>query len=540
MVEYGEALKVMQGGDAGLLSTVIMAIAATFALMWLSENRSGVRTAIDRSADWALPVFLLFANPAIGLAAGIAAFLSKFISSFGVRQAILLGALLRAPLLNDSLWYDEAFTAQLVSLNPDQWLTAVMSDVHPPLFYFLLGLWRVEAGGDAFMLRLPSFFLSLLSIYLIYRLVIDLRMRERAAGIAALLVATLPASIYYGAEARAYALLVVLVLIGLIAVIERRSCVAGAVIAALCFTHNVGFVYALILAAGCILYWKDRRFWIAPIIGLGLGALWLPVLIQQAQFVSDGYWAHFSPGTPFWTLTKMTIGVVGESFDLLLVFPVVGITTVALWQLRHWLATKQGWIWLALVFGVPAAMVVLSLLWNPTYVFRHFLPSMMLLTVAWAYVLDRSRLAVQIVASTVTVAVLALYVYGAPAARPDYRAMISESCVGAESLYATSINGAFILLHNDSLSRPVITWRGALDNGRTVDPGSLANFGIASGDISNLSGQTVCVMQIDVPLAHQSERAYVDLLLLTNPSPQGIRYHLDTWNDIYFHLLEVL
>ncbi len=79
-------------------------------------------------------------------------------------------------------------------------------DIHPPGYYWLLGLWRILTGESEFALRALSAFASILTIAFTYAL--GKRLYGPLAGvIAALFVALNTFHIYYAQEARMYALL---------------------------------------------------------------------------------------------------------------------------------------------------------------------------------------------------------------------------------------------------------------------------------------------------------------------------------------------
>jgi len=79
-------------------------------------------------------------------------------------------------------------------------------DIHPPGYYWLLALWRQAAGETEMALRLLSALASVLSVAFTFAL--GRRLFGSEAGLAAaLLVALNSFSIYYGQEARMYALL---------------------------------------------------------------------------------------------------------------------------------------------------------------------------------------------------------------------------------------------------------------------------------------------------------------------------------------------
>jgi hypothetical protein len=86
------------------------------------------------------------------------------------------------------------------------------SDIHPPLYYYLLHLWLGPFGDSEFVLRFFSVVFGLLTVPLIYAL--GRRLLSTASGLlAALLLAFSPFYLWYSQEARMYTLVTFLCLL---------------------------------------------------------------------------------------------------------------------------------------------------------------------------------------------------------------------------------------------------------------------------------------------------------------------------------------
>jgi uncharacterized membrane protein len=124
---------------------------------------------------------------------------------------LMLAAILRFYHLgNRSFWLDEVFTAQSVRLRT---IRDVMDSVHaqpdqmPSLYLIVWGLRGL--GGAEWAVRLPSAIAGTLTVPTVYLLGKAL-FRPRVGLVGALLAAMLPFSIWYGQEARAYSLLMLM------------------------------------------------------------------------------------------------------------------------------------------------------------------------------------------------------------------------------------------------------------------------------------------------------------------------------------------
>ena len=116
----------------------------------------------------------------------------------------MTAALLRAPLLDRPVWFDEACMSDQRIGTTAQWLATLYVDIHPPLFVSWMHFWNGWFGDGAVTMRAPALLSGLLSVPLIWwvgsRLV-----GSRAACVAAALLALSPVHVWYCAEARLYA-----------------------------------------------------------------------------------------------------------------------------------------------------------------------------------------------------------------------------------------------------------------------------------------------------------------------------------------------
>ncbi len=120
---------------------------------------------------------------------------------------LLLAALVRFHHLGaPSLWNDEGSSYVQSLRSVGEIAENAARDIHPPGYYWLLAGWRLLGGTSEFTLRALSALASLLTVALGYA--VGVRLYGRWAGLlAAAFTALNSFSIYYGQEARMYALL---------------------------------------------------------------------------------------------------------------------------------------------------------------------------------------------------------------------------------------------------------------------------------------------------------------------------------------------
>jgi mannosyltransferase len=137
---------------------------------------------------------------------------------------VLVGAALRfATLGEQSFWFDEATTWQIVAHGLGHVLHQVpQTESTPPLYYVVLWCWsRVFGLSEAGLRSLSAVFgtATIVVMWAIGRRVAS----ERAGLMAALLTAANPFLIWYSQEARAYALLLLMSALSLLALVRALS-----------------------------------------------------------------------------------------------------------------------------------------------------------------------------------------------------------------------------------------------------------------------------------------------------------------------------
>ncbi len=136
-------------------------------------------------------------------------------ASWPLALILLLAAGLRFYHLDSSsLWSDEGNTWALLGRSFAQIGRDAAADIHPPGYYWLLKLWSMVWGSNAWGMRSFSAITGVLLVYVIYRLgrcledaVAPMAKTTQLALLAALLAAINPFQIYYSQEARMYQLL---------------------------------------------------------------------------------------------------------------------------------------------------------------------------------------------------------------------------------------------------------------------------------------------------------------------------------------------
>jgi 4-amino-4-deoxy-L-arabinose transferase-like glycosyltransferase len=322
----------------------------------------------------------------------------------------LLGGVLRFYRLDhQSLWMDEVLTV----LSSHTSLASVLFDPPvdpniPPLYYLLMS--ALQGLGDSeIALRMPSAVVGVLSIPLMYS--VARQWLGRTALLAALLLAVSPLHVWYSQEARPYALLIFLALLGVRFLqqgLASRAALAPRIgfavtMAAAFYVHTVAFAFVAAMALYVLLVAPrtEWRAWLGTFAALAL--LSLPgvyLLLRIPPTVSANPFYVFNPSHLAYTLWAFATGYsLGPNLielrtegaaivlrSLLLILPIMSVFVTLLGlgaiRLRH--RQRHGLTFLVLGVVVPISFVVLgswvtSHPYNVRYTLLALPPTLMLL-----------------------------------------------------------------------------------------------------------------------------------------------------------------
>lgn len=432
----------------------------------------------------------------------------------GLPLIVLIAALVRFPGLFQNLWYDESVSAYFARLDWSQLWPVISHDTQPPLHTLLLWLWAQIGGGSALWLRLPELAFSLLSVLLIYKIAFW-EFPRLTAQLAALIVALLPAAVYFGVELRPYAMLAALVLGMLYSVLQDRPRSFAAICTLMMLTHHYGLFYSLLGALAALLYWRRWQWAVRVGMVIAVIAAWLPMVSRQAAAVKNGFWIVNSPGAVVTSFVEMLAKPPSE-YKFLLIPAFSALLFLSLYCCWRWPYRlhryKATWLWAALTFGVPALAVVVSYLFTPVFEARYIFPSAILLAIPIAMAIHRAD------SMVFGVTALALLLVGIAAQyehpRTPFAALARTHCANADAYYHLSLESAFILVEAAPAAAHVVT-PGAVDQTGVYSPGDALMLGFHVGD---LPAGRVCVMAIESPATPQNERFWLRWLTAAYPS----------------------
>ena len=111
-----------------------------------------------------------------------------------------------------SIWFDESFSAYIIRFNFFDIAKYTASDVHPPLYYWILKIWAAVFGNTELGIRSLSLLFGCLAIVTAFILVNRL-FGKRAARFSLLFLVLSPMLVRYSQEARMYTMVAFIALL---------------------------------------------------------------------------------------------------------------------------------------------------------------------------------------------------------------------------------------------------------------------------------------------------------------------------------------
>lgn len=276
---------------------------------------------------------------------------------------LLLSALLRIYHLNlQGLWGDEGWSVEFSEpANPAEVIRRLIDDLHPPVYFILLGLWRQVAGDSEMAMRLLAVFPALVTVALVDRIGRDLY-GPSLGVLAGLILALADKHIVLSQEVRHYPLAFMLMACSTLIFlrwIERptrpRTLLYAILVVTSVYTHyyTVLVFVVQIIYAGIALRPQKRVWKLGGLLALAMLAFvpWAFVAIYQLSIRPEGI-LH-SMDLNWDTLEFLAVDFLGRPVVLLGSLMVLGIVA---WR------RPQSW-YTVLWFGVPVIITVLVYPW---------------------------------------------------------------------------------------------------------------------------------------------------------------------------------
>ena len=256
-----------------------------------------------------------------------------------------------------SFWVDEGATVHLLRTDFAGMLDGLtVTEKTPPLYYILAWLWTRPFGTGEVGVRSLSALVGVLTIPAVYALAREL-VSQRAALIAAALAAVNPLLVWYSQEARAYALLVLLLTLALLYAVRGRPLLWALFGALALATHYVAAFVLGPLAIWLLARHPDRRRAAAAAgIVTATGLALLPLAIDQSENPGSNFISGTAIGTRLLQLPKQLLLGYDAPAEVLVTTLGLGLAAAGLW-----LAATHARAHAKALGGLAAAAVVIAL-----------------------------------------------------------------------------------------------------------------------------------------------------------------------------------
>ena len=202
---------------------------------------------------------------------------------------LILAIGLRLIGINQSLWLDEAISANVAQMPIGEIIKNFSShDFHPPFYYLFLYVWQNIFGNNVAALRLSSILCSLITIYFVY--LIGKKIKDKKIGLLAALILTLnPLFVYFSQELRMYSMATMWLTIGFYFFIKIKNkkynlkdLILFNLMMALAFGTFYGSIFLIASFAIYFLIKKEWKLFFLTNIGTVISILILtPLLLTQ-------------------------------------------------------------------------------------------------------------------------------------------------------------------------------------------------------------------------------------------------------------------
>lgn len=362
---------------------------------------------------------------------------------------------------NQNIWTDEAFTIDLLNRKKTfrEIAAYTATDVHPPLYYFILRCFVAAFGVHFWMVKLLSV-VPMLLLFVLGIIWVGKRFGVRTAGLFLLLTAALPCTMEYAVQMRMYTWCMLFVTGCAFAAWDAYS--GGKTISFICmgvcgvcaaYTHYFAFVAVLwiygFLFLSYVFHKKGKALlkWLMTVILSAIVYLpWIKCFLHQIKGVSNSYWIPEITPTVirsyFRWLFESDYPAVIMLCQILFIFAIAGLIGLFIVHRGKNMGDYAALFSLLIPILVVVTGVLLSKLIRPIFVIRYVMPSVPLLCLFAALVFARLS---RVSCAVLTAALICLFAL-------DYR---TEYFVEYQSTYTDS---TLALLHENVEENDIICY----------------------------------------------------------------------------------
>lgn len=303
-------------------------------------------------------------------------------------STLLFGFLLRIEDIGEEPAWVDAYLTMDVTNQPlwDVIVETLKSDVHPPLYFASVRIWRVLAGSEPVTLRLFSLIWGILCIYLIYRLALYL-FNYKVGLLSAFLLAISPMFIFHSQNMRMYSMFTAFIILSTEMFFRYKDEKSNKymilyILSSVLLLHTHVYSFFLMISHGIIILYeiyKDRStflLWFKPVTGIFiLTTPWIIVLssrLLESDQTSPGWIENVVPSTTD-IISQAIIGV-GLWFTSTGLFGLVFLTVLTYLLVSRIIKNKTI-LYLSIMILTPVILSPVISILSETITFqRYFIP----------------------------------------------------------------------------------------------------------------------------------------------------------------------
>lgn len=318
--------------------------------------------------------------------------------------ALLAGIFMRWYRLGSaSLWFDEGYTAWVVSLPIHKLIHAISADTAPPLHYLLLRGWTLLFGRTEAAMRAMSALCATLALLLFVPVAWRILLRDRrASAIAVILFSLGYLQVAYSHEARMYELMTLWMVAGLWAVLRAidRPGVKSVLLVAVMwagglYTSNIMALYVagmaiawLVLPGVATIRQRVIQMVSAGVITAALFSPWVPTMLRQSQAIQGHFWMVRPDAWGLLRAIAVLGGINEQGIAPLSAHWLVGMTVLLVVCLGITLVVHRtrsiAFALLCMGIGPVLVLFFISRVGQPIFIERALLPSTVILPIMLA------------------------------------------------------------------------------------------------------------------------------------------------------------
>ncbi len=309
----------------------------------------------------------------------------KFKISF-IIVYIILAVLIVILGFGENIWLDESFSMHMMDHTLGEIINFTASDVHPPLYYFILKFFVLIAGNHMLVLRFASI-IPFLVMILIVGLFTSKEINPKSGILSMVIMCAAPSILIYSTEIRMYSwcqLLVVCSVIISYKLVRKDNTILWvlfSIVNALAAYIHYFAGMAVIIVTICLIInifiskvdvkKRSLKWLIANIVTVILYIPWLTVFFSQLESVKEDYWIEEFTFSDLGEYAKFVFGEFPGVFAIIYAIIVCAAIILLIVRRKKIKTFQFAMLNLVLFFVYILGGILLSVIITPVFIQRY-------------------------------------------------------------------------------------------------------------------------------------------------------------------------